>query len=75
MSLETTSDLSGFHEFIGQQLQSGEPPLSPEQALAMWRERQETIASVRRGLADVEAGRTSPATEVLAALRRAAKSS
>jgi hypothetical protein len=29
--------------------------MSPEQALALWRERQETVQAIREGLADFEA--------------------
>jgi hypothetical protein len=61
MSAETTSELAGFHAFIGQQLRLGSTQLSPERALEIWRERQATLESVRRGLADVEAGRTNRA--------------
>jgi hypothetical protein len=32
--------------------------MSPEEALALWREEQETLASLREGLDDVAAGRT-----------------
>ena len=55
------SMLASFHQFIGEQLHSDTGvSISPEQALALWRERQETIEAVREGLADVEAGRTKP---------------
>jgi predicted transcriptional regulator len=43
--------------------------MSPEQALALWREHEESLAAIREGLADVEAGRTRPADEVLRELR------
>ena len=69
MSMSTNSDLESFHLFIGEQLQAGGAPRSPEQILAQWRDRVETIASVQRGLDDVDAGRTRPAHEVLEELR------
>ena len=56
-----------FHQFIGEQLQSdGTAHMSPEQALAAWREREECVAAIQEGLADVEAGRTKPLDEFLA---------
>jgi hypothetical protein len=46
---------------IGQQLQAdGGRGMTPEQALAQWREQQETIAAIQEGLADAAAGRTKP---------------
>ena len=62
--------LASFHQFVGRQLVSeGAAQMSPELALALWREREETLAAIREGLADVEAGRTYPAEEVLRELR------
>lgn len=62
-----TSGLEKFHRFIGEQLQSDDAArMSPEQALALWRDRQETVQAIREGLADVEAGRTKPLDEFLA---------
>jgi predicted transcriptional regulator len=70
MSSHPTSTLEDFHQFVGRQLASPTAePMSPEQALALWRERQETLAAIRQGLADVEAGRTRPAEDVLRELR------
>jgi predicted transcriptional regulator len=67
MDAHETSVLEDFHRFIGEQLQSDEAAqMSPEQALAIWRERQETLEAIREGLADVEAGRTKPLDEFLA---------
>ncbi|MDZ4687026.1 MAG: hypothetical protein SH850_18270 [Planctomycetaceae bacterium] len=65
-----TSTLESFHQFVGQQLASATAePMSPEQALALWRERQDSLVAIREGLADVEAGRTRPADEVIRELR------
>ena len=67
MELHETTVLENFHRFIGEQIQSDDAAkMSPEQALALWRERQETVQSIREGLADVEAGRTRPLDEFLA---------
>ena len=61
MAVESKNDLESFHRFVEEQLNNGGARLSPEQVLAMWRERLETIESIRRGIEDVEAGRTRPA--------------
>ena len=34
--------------------------MSPETALPLWQEREETLAAIREGLEDVEVGRTYP---------------
>jgi predicted transcriptional regulator len=58
--------LASFHQFIGQQLASeNAAQMSPELAVAIWRERVETLTAIREGLADVEAGRTFPADDVI----------
>ena len=59
MNITELSSLEGFHRFIGEQLRSdGAVHLSPEQALALWRERQESVQAIGEGLADSEAGRS-----------------
>jgi predicted transcriptional regulator len=59
--------LEQFHQFIGEQLQSdGTAHMTPEQALAAWRERQDSIAGIQEGLADIEAGRTKSLDDFLA---------
>ncbi len=61
MHVHEESMLARFHDFVGEQLRSDDGALiSPEQVLALWRDREETIAAIREGLADVEAGRTKP---------------
>jgi len=61
MRVPEESRLASFHQFIGEQLHADAGvSISPEQALALWRDRQETIEAVREGLADVAAGRTKP---------------
>jgi predicted transcriptional regulator len=65
-----TSTLDSFHQFVGQQLAPATAePMSPEQVLALWRQRQDDLAAIREGLADVEAGRTRPAEDVIHELR------
>lgn len=69
MAVELKDDLESFHRFVEEQLNNGGAKLSPEQVLAIWRERLETIESVRCGIEDVEAGRTRPAEDVIQELR------
>jgi predicted transcriptional regulator len=70
MSASQADSLAEFHKFVGEQLQQADAPLmSPEEALARWRERQETLAAIREGLADIEAGRTRPVEETLHELK------
>ncbi len=67
MSTTQTRTLEEFHRFIGEQLRThAAAQMSPEQALALWRERQETVQAIQEGLADAEAGRTKPLDEFLA---------
>ncbi|MDX1966473.1 MAG: hypothetical protein SFV23_04810 [Planctomycetaceae bacterium] len=64
------SALEQFHHFVGQQLQSeAAGKMSPEQAVALWHEHVASMAAIHEGLADLEAGRTRPAEEVLRELR------
>jgi len=66
----TQNALASFHEFVGQHLASASAAqMTPERALRLWREREETIAAIREGLADVEASRTFPADVVVRELR------
>lgn len=59
MSISETSTLERFHRFLGEQLQlHPEMKLSPEQALALWHDREKALAAIQEGLADIEAGRT-----------------
>ncbi len=59
MSLPEPATLETFHRFVGELLQSNpQNHFSPEEAWAMWKERMETLAAIREGLADIEAGRT-----------------
>lgn len=69
MSSPAVSELSSFREYLNKRIADGETELSSEQALSDWRELQESPASIRRGLADTDAGRTHPADEVFTDLR------
>lgn len=64
MSTDTSSELERFHQFVAEQLDA-ERDLTPEQALALWRERNETIAAVREALDAVNAGQTRPVDEFI----------
>ena len=70
MATETQSELADFYQFIGQQVADRNVKISPEQAVALWRHRQEELAAIREGLADVEAGRTRPVEEFIAEFRQ-----
>ena len=70
MLASRTNNLAEFHEFVGRQLQHPEASqLSPEEALVRWREHQATLAAIREGLADIDAGRTRPIEELLGELK------
>jgi predicted transcriptional regulator len=77
MATGLRDDLHAFRAFIDEQLANGGTTLTPAEALELWElqnpsedEEQETVEAIRRGLADVEAGRVRPAREALAELRR-----
>jgi hypothetical protein len=59
MAAQNQADLQSFHAFVAKQLADGSL-LSPEEALARWRERADTIAAVRDGLQAVANGRFKP---------------
>ena len=63
MSVEQKSDLKSFHAFVAEQLANGGAHLSPEQVLALWRDRVDTIAAVNEGLHAVAERRTKPLHE------------
>lgn len=59
MTVSEPSQLESSHRFVAKQLASEVAVLmSPEEALARWREEQETLTAVQEGLDDVAAGRT-----------------
>jgi hypothetical protein len=69
MSAPTKSELAEFHRYVGRHLDNGGSQLTPEEVLVLWREQAATIAAVRESLDDLEAGRVSPAAEVIDELR------
>ena len=77
MATDRANDLKAFRDFADQQLSNGGADLTLEEALGLWEyenqteeERADTLAAIREGLADVEAGRVRPAREAIAELRR-----
>lgn len=65
MSTPAGSELFNFREYLDQRINEGEVELSPENALREWRELQESLQSIRRGIADADAGRTRTAESLL----------
>src|SRR3954447_18504948 len=67
MATDRANDLQAFRSFIDEGLADGGAGLTLDEALARWdsenptdEEREETRAAIRRGLADVDAGRVRP---------------
>jgi predicted transcriptional regulator len=69
MTSSSTTDLQAFYDFLREKLTEGNAPSTPEQALAQWRERSETIAAVEEGMRAVDQGRTKPLDEFAADFR------
>lgn len=76
MATDRANDLLALRSFIDEQL-SGETVPTVDEVLARWEyenesdeEREETLDAIRRGFADVHAGRVVPAREAVAELRR-----
>jgi predicted transcriptional regulator len=62
--------LRDFHRFIELQLQQPDAAsISPEEALACWQMREETLAAIREGVEDIQAGRTRPVQELIGELK------
>lgn len=77
MAIERSNDLRAFKGFIDEQLANGGADLTVDEALGLWdyenqdeAERADTLQAIRRGFADIEAGRVRPAREALEELRR-----
>jgi hypothetical protein len=73
----TRQEIDSFHQFATSQLDFDEPDeLSLDEVFDLWRianpsstEMSECVASMRRGMADIEAGRVFSARAVIAELR------
>jgi hypothetical protein len=77
MATERVDDIHAFRSFIDEQLASGGTLPTVCEILALWEfenespeMREEGLESLRRGLADADAGRVVPAREAIAELRR-----
>jgi hypothetical protein len=76
MAIDRANDLRAFKCFIDEQIE-GESIPTVDEVIARWNyenqgdaEREETVEAIRRGFADLEAGRVMPAREAVAELRR-----
>ena len=65
MSSPAISELCSFREYLDQPIAGGEVELTSENALRDWRELQESLQSIRRGIADADAGRIRTADSLL----------
>ena len=77
MAIQRVNDLRAFRDFADAKLSNGGSAMTLEEALSLWEyenspdeERGETLEAIRRGFADIEAGRVRPAREALEELRR-----
>ncbi len=77
MATDRSNDLRAFRQYIDEQLTNGGSEMSLDDALLSWEvenqtdeEREDTLQAIREGLADVEAGRTRPAEDVIRDLCR-----
>ncbi len=77
METVRANDLKAFRDFADAKLSNGGANITLEEALDLWEyenqtdeEREETAVAIREGLDDMYAGRTRPANEVLADLRK-----
>jgi predicted transcriptional regulator len=61
------NDIDSFHSFAMQELPNCSPGQQLEDLARKWqlqREQEETLASIRRGIADADAGRVQPLSKV-----------
>jgi len=77
MPIERSNGLRAFKGFIDKQLANGGADLSLDEALDRWEyenssaiEREETCQAIRRGAADIEAGRVRPVEDFDREFRR-----
>ncbi len=77
MAVERINDLRAFRDFADAKLSNGGVDVTLDEALVDWaienqtdQEREETLQAIRRGFADLEAGRVRPAREAIQELRR-----
>ena len=68
MSDESMNDAEAFYLYLGEQLHLGASSKDPAELLDSWRKQREydeTVAAVREGVGDMEAGRMRPVRELL----------
>ena len=77
MATDRANDLHAFKSFVDEQLAKSEPVPTVAEVIARWEyenetedDREETLNAIRRGFADIEAGRVMPARQAVAELRR-----
>lgn len=69
----TLEEFANFQEFARARISGGDAE-SIEQLARLWQERDQDaddLASIKRGIADADAGRTAPVADAFAAARRA----
>jgi predicted transcriptional regulator len=65
------TESEAFYAFLGEQIQNGGRHTPPEELLKHWRQEfNETVEAIRRGMADIEAGRYRSLAEVDADMRQ-----
>jgi hypothetical protein len=77
MAADRANDFQAFKSFIEEQFTDVAPLPTVDEVIARWayenesdEERAEALEAIRRGLADVEAGKVMPAREAVIELRR-----
>jgi hypothetical protein len=69
----TREDLDSFHKFAAQRLAAGDSAVSLDDLFTEWNDarlRDEISEAIRRGLADVDAGRHQPADAAMETIRQ-----
>jgi hypothetical protein len=76
MPTDRYNDLPAFKEFVDGKLSNGGANLTVDEVVALWEienhteeECEETLEAIRRGLSDLEAGRTRPIEDFLREMR------
>ena len=77
MSTQRIDDIRAFRSFLDEMLAQAGDDLTLDGILELWefenasdREREATLAAIREGLEDADAGKTRPAREVLSEVQR-----
>ncbi len=69
----SAEQLEDFHRFASEKVKNGETELTIEELLRLWRmesDRLESVNAIKRGIAEVEAGRVHTLEDVDAEIRR-----